>query len=63
MKESPNPTLATSPVQLSGGALHSGSAVIGLDFLPRRVQSTIEVSWAQHLDEVREAQNLKSAAE
>jgi putative hemolysin len=30
-----------------------------LEFLPRRVQSTIEVSWAQHLDEVREAQRLR----
>jgi putative hemolysin len=48
-----------SPVQLSGGALQSGAAVTGLDFLPRRLQSNIEVSWAQHLDEVREAQRLR----
>jgi putative hemolysin len=59
MKESPNPTFVLSPVQLPGGALHSGSAVTGLDFLPRRLQSTIAVSWAQHLDEVREAQRLR----
>jgi putative hemolysin len=59
MKESPNPNFALSPVQLPGGALHSGSAVTGLDFLPRRLQSSFEVSWAQHLDEVREAQRLR----
>ena len=59
MKESPNPTFALSSVQLQGGALHTGSAVTGLDFLPRRLQSSFEVSWAQHLDEVREAQRLR----
>jgi putative hemolysin len=59
MKESPNPTFALSPVQLPGGAIHTGSAVTGLDFLPQRLQSSFEVSWAQHLDEVREAQRLR----
>lgn len=59
MKELPNPTFALSPVQLPRGSLHPGAAVSSLEFLPRRVQSTIEVSWAQHLDEVREAQRLR----
>ena len=59
MKELPNPTLPLSPVQLPRGSLHPGSALTGLDFLPRRVQSAIEVSWAQHQDEVREAQQLR----
>jgi len=59
MKELPNPTFALSPVQLPRGSLHPGSVVTGVDFLPRRVQSTIEVCWAQHLDEVREAQRLR----
>ncbi|MEY3612610.1 MAG: hypothetical protein RJB14_2332 [Pseudomonadota bacterium] len=59
MKELPNPTFALSPVQLPRGSLHPGSVVTGVDFLPRRVQSTIEVSWAQHLDEIREAQRLR----
>ena len=59
MKESSNPTFALAPVQLPGGALNSGSAVTGLDFLPRPLQSFFEVSWAQHLDEVREAQRLR----
>jgi putative hemolysin len=30
-----------------------------VDFLPRRVQGAIRVSWAQHQDEVREAQKLR----
>jgi putative hemolysin len=59
MKELPNPTFALSPVQLPRGSLHPGSVVTGVDYLPRRVQSTIEVCWAQHLDEVREAQRLR----
>ena len=59
MKEIPSPTFALSPVQLPRGSLHPGSTVTGLDFLHRRVQNTIEVSWAQHLDEVREAQRLR----
>jgi len=59
MKELPNPTFALSPVQLPRGSLHPGSAGAGLEFLPRRVQSTIAVSWATHLDEVREAQRLR----
>lgn len=59
MKELPNPTFALSPVQLPRGSLHPGSVVTGVDFLPRRVQSAIEVCWAQHLDEVREAQRLR----
>ena len=59
MKELPNPTFALSPVQLPRGSLHPGSPGTGLEFLPRRVQSTIAVSWATHLDEVREAQRLR----
>ena len=59
MKELPNPTFALSPVQLPRGSLHPGSPGAGLEFLPRRVQSTIAVSWATHLDEVREAQRLR----
>jgi putative hemolysin len=30
-----------------------------VDFLPRRSQSTIDVTWAKHQDEVREAQKLR----
>lgn len=61
MKELPNPTFALSPVHLPRGSLHPGSSVTSVEFLPRRVQSTIQVSWAQHQDEVREAQRLRYA--
>ena len=59
MKEIPNPTFDLSPVQLPRGSLHPRSNQAQVDFLPRRVQSTIQVGWAQHQDEVREAQRLR----
>jgi len=59
MKELPNPTFALSPVQLPRGSLHPGPIAPHVDFLPRRIQSTILVAWAQHQDEVREAQRLR----
>ena len=59
MKEIPNPTFDLSPVQLPRGSLHPRSDQAQTDFLPRRVQGTIQVSWAQHQDEVREAQRLR----
>jgi putative hemolysin len=59
MKELPNPTFALSPVYFPRGSLHPGSANPTVDFLPRRVQSTIQVAWAKHQDEVREAQQLR----
>lgn len=61
MKELPNPTFALSPVHLPRGSLHPRASDTSVDFLPRRVQSTIQVSWAQHQDEVREAQRLRYA--
>ena len=59
MKELPNPTFDLSPIHLPRGSLHPRSNQTQTDFLPRRVQSTIEVSWAKHQDEVREAQRLR----
>ena len=59
MKEIPNPTFDLSPIQLPRGSLHPRSHQAQTDFLPRRVQSTIQVSWAQHQDEIREAQRLR----
>jgi hypothetical protein len=57
MKERPTPTLDFSPISLPRGSLHPRS-----DFQPRPLVATpaaggIEVAWAQHLDEVREAQS------
>jgi len=55
MKELPTPTLAVSPVSLPRGSLHPRpdrpSAAV--------VARGIDVSWARHLDEVREAQRLR----
>ena len=59
MKELPNPTFALSPVQMPRGSLHPGQIAPHVDFLPRRMQSAIVVGWAQHQDEVREAQRLR----
>jgi putative hemolysin len=59
MKELPNPTIDLSPVGLPRRSLHPGQIDTAVDFLPQRVQSTIEVSWAKHQDEVREAQRLR----
>jgi putative hemolysin len=59
MKELPNPTFALSPVYFPRGSLHPGQSNTTVDFLPRRSQGTIQVSWAKHQDEVREAQRLR----
>ena len=59
MKELPNPTFALSPLNLPRGSLHPAQSNSAVDFLPRRAKSAIEVSWAKHQDEVREAQRLR----
>ena len=56
MKELPNPTFALSPIHLPRGSLHPSS--------PSPVAAPvatggIEVRWAQHLDEIRQAQRLR----
>lgn len=66
MKELPTPTLNLSPVSLPRGSLHPRT-----DFQPQSLVAAqvgaqpatggIEVSWARHLDEVREAQQLRYA--
>jgi len=63
MKELPNPTFPLSPVALPRGLLHRRSdqrtADTGSqpDAVPQR--GGIEVVWAKHLDEVRQAQRLR----
>lgn len=56
MKELPTPTFDLSPTHLPRGLLHPVST-------PQTIVSTqhggIEVQWARHLDEVREAQRLR----
>ena len=62
MKELPNPTFPLSPIALPRGSLHRG------DHSAERPHGAsdastgrggIQVSWARHLDEVREAQRLR----
>lgn len=62
MKELPNPTFDLSPISLPRGLLHRPSQ----PFLESSQQaaaptgrSGIEVSWAKHQDEIREAQRLR----
>lgn len=59
MKELPSPTFALSPVSLPRGLLHPPQSNFAVDFLSRRVQGAVQVTWAQHQDEVREAQKLR----
>lgn len=59
MKEIPCPTFDLSPIHLPRGSLHPGSNQTQTEFLPRRVQGAIEVGWAKHQDEIREAQRLR----
>jgi putative hemolysin len=59
MKELPNPTYALSPVSLPRGLLHPAQVQTPVDFQPRTASKAIQVSWAKHQDEVREAQKLR----
>ena len=54
MNELPNPTLPLSPASLPRGSLHRPDQII----VPEG-RGNILVSWARHLDEVREAQRLR----
>ncbi|MBX3587697.1 MAG: GNAT family N-acetyltransferase [Ramlibacter sp.] len=55
MNELPNPTLPLSPVSLPRGSLHRRDRQV----VPEAGRSGISVSWAQHQDEVRQAQRLR----
>ena len=59
VKELPNPTFALSPIHLPRGSLHPGSTAPSQAFVASAAPTGIEVSWARHLDEVREAQRLR----
>ena len=65
MKELPNPTFPLSPAapSLPRGLLHrpeTPDGVAGVAVAPS-ARGGIQVAWAQHLDEVREAQRLRHA--
>lgn len=58
MKELPNPTYPLSPAAMPRGSLHqSGNNFDGA--VVSKGARGIQVAWAQHLDEVREAQRLR----
>jgi len=54
MNELPTPTLPLSPVSLPRGSLHRPDQVI-----PAADRGGVQVSWARHEDEVRQAQRLR----
>ncbi|HEX5805480.1 MAG TPA: GNAT family N-acyltransferase [Macromonas sp.] len=57
MKELPTPTLSISPISLPRGSLHPHA--VAPQAVPLGQSGEIEVGWARHLDEVREAQRLR----
>ncbi|MBT9549682.1 MAG: GNAT family N-acetyltransferase [Hydrogenophaga sp.] len=60
MRELPTPTLDLSPVSIFRGSLHPRSALASAFPRPETpAPAGIEVGWARHLDEVREAQRLR----
>jgi putative hemolysin len=62
MKELPTPTIDLSTVHLPRGLLHPRSDALVAPTGPRMAGTAgIQVAWAKHLDEVREAQRLRHA--
>ena len=59
MKELPNPTFALSPVAMPRGSLHQSGHAVGPAAVQGSVLGKIQVSWARHQDEVRQAQRLR----
>ena len=59
MKELPSPTFPVSPISLPRGSLHPSHLGEATEGSKTPSQSLIQVSWAKHLDEVREAQRLR----
>ena len=61
MKELPVPTLALSPVNMPRGSLHPSSHIAPAISNPAESTShgRVQIVWAQHQDEVRQAQKLR----
>jgi putative hemolysin len=61
MKELPIPTLALSPVTLPRGSLHPSSYAAHSNEIPAQQATAgrIQIIWARHQDEVRQAQQLR----
>ena len=58
MNELPSPTLPLSPVSLPRGSLHRPGIADGAA-QPAHRRGGVQVAWARHLDEVRQAQRLR----
>lgn len=58
MNDLPSPTLPLSPVSLSRGLLHCPNHQ-GAEVVVASGRNGVEVAWARHLDEVRQAQRLR----
>lgn len=61
MSDLPSPTLPLSPVSLPRGSLHRPHLESPAQVVGEGRHRGIEVAWARHLDEVREAQRLRHA--
>lgn len=61
MKELPTPTLPLAHIALPRGSLHRGSETLDPQPLAQPKGGGIQVAWARHQDEVREAQRLRHA--
>jgi putative hemolysin len=59
LKELPTPTFPVSQIAWPRGTLHPNPQNHGVSDRTKVSKPAIEVSWAQHLDEVREAQRLR----
>jgi len=59
MKELPSPTFPISQIALPRGSLHQSLLNQNTASNSKNSKSAIEVSWAKHQDEVREAQKLR----
>ncbi len=58
MNELPTPTLALSPIHLPRGSLHQSHDAV-VPATGAKSATPLDIRWAQHLDEVREAQRLR----
>lgn len=61
MRDLPNPTFALSPVAMPRGSLHRPDTgrLEALLSAPKVERAPLQVSWARHADEVRQAQRLR----
>lgn len=59
MTEQPNPAVALPPVAMPRGLLHQSRAAAGSAPVRGPAAENIQVGWARHQDEVRQAQRLR----